>query len=117
MTIKLETIDCKSIKGSSFLTTEGECIDLGFLAPMLATAGSRDMFFPKSIYVRKEMCEVFKELIKSDRKRKQIMIGSPGVGKSILLFLVALYRTLYEDKPGCFIRKARDSEELTSAFL
>jgi hypothetical protein len=77
----------------------------------------REKFLPESIYVRKEMCDVFAELTREKRDEKQILIGSPGVGKSILLFLVALYRALTEDKPCCFIRKTRYSHELTSVFV
>jgi hypothetical protein len=114
--LEMETavLDCECIKRDSFLTEEGGVIELGFLAPITSEG---DLFFPESIYVRKEMCEVFKELIKSDRKQRQILIGSPGVGKSILLFLVALYRTLYGGSPGCFVRKTKDPQELSSVFL
>lgn len=108
-------VDCEWIESGSFLKESGGTIDLQeVLRPVFADG---DTFFPKAVYVREEMCLVFAELIKSDRKRKQILIGSPGVGKSVLLFLVAMYRTLKENKPGCFIRKTRDTEELTSVFF
>jgi DNA replication protein DnaC len=63
------------------------------------------------------MCEVFGELTKKDRKQRQILIGSPGVGTSVLLFLVALHRVLTDGISTCFVRKPKDSQEFTSVFF
>jgi hypothetical protein len=62
------------------------------------------------------MVNVFKELIKSSRKKRQVLIGSPGVGKSLLLFLVALYRAYREGKTVVYIRKTTSTFELISLF-
>jgi hypothetical protein len=98
------------------LTHEGSTILLtDYLQPLFMSG--LEMFLPKCIYVRKEMCDVFAELTKASRRQKQILIGSPGVGKSILLFLVALYRAETEKKPCLFIRKTRNSQELLSVFV
>lgn len=92
---------------------EGELIHLDCLKPICT---EHEEFFPETLYVRKEMCEVFGELTKSDRKQQQILIGSPGVGKSVLLFLVALYRVLSDGIPAIFVRKPKNAQELTSVF-
>ena len=77
-----------------------------------------EMFFRNDIYIRKEIIEVLRELTKPDRKRKQILIGSPGVGKSILLFLVAIHQLLNDSgTPTIFIRRPENSEEHTSIFF
>jgi len=64
---------------------EGELLPLGEILSPICKEKGKETFFPPAIYVRKEMVEVFAELTKIDRKDKQILIGSPGVGKSVLL--------------------------------
>ena len=113
------TLNCADIDLGAAGLVEGECIETEtFFSPLAPPTKMKEQFFPKnSIYIRKEMCEVFQELTKMDRKLRQVLIGSPGVGKSVLIFLVALYRALYEEKPVCFIRKTRDVGEFTSVFF
>jgi DNA replication protein DnaC len=102
--LKLEETTIVGCDGMlEFLKQEESTIYLkGTLDPLFDK--TREKFLPESIYVRKEMCDVFAELTREKRDEKQILIGSPGVGKSVLLFLVALYRALTEGKPCCFIR-------------
>ena len=88
------TLNCADIGLGAAGLVEGECIETEtFFSPLAPPTKMKEHFFPKnSIYIRKEMCEVFQELTKSGREMSQIVIGSPGVGKSVLIFLVALYR-------------------------
>ena len=94
---------------------EGSLIQLGSILEPISL--SKELFVPGVIYVRKEMCQVFGELTKDNRKNRQILIGSPGVGKSILLFLVALQRVLTKGVPTIFVRKTRDAQEPLSVFF
>jgi len=94
---------------------EGSLIQLGSILKSISLP--KEPFIPNVIYVRKEMCQVFGELTKENRKSRQILIGSPGVGKSILLLLVALHRVLTEGVPTIFVRKTRDAEEFLSVFF
>lgn len=91
----------------------GSVIDLAWLKNISL---EEEPFFPGKVYVRKEMCDVFGELTKKNRKPFQILIGSPGVGKSVLLFLVALRRVLKEGTPTIFARKTKYVGELVSVF-
>jgi len=76
---------------------EGEFIHLG---KVLRPATQRkECYIPDFIYVRREMCQVFDELTERNRKKQQIVIGSPGVGKSVLLLLVAMHRVLADEVP------------------
>jgi hypothetical protein len=54
-------------------------------------------FFPTRIYVRNNMRKIFGLYLKDvgmvgPMKRPTVLIGSPGVGKSVLFFLAAIYR-------------------------
>jgi hypothetical protein len=98
-----------------------------------------DLFLPRSIYVRHEMRGIFKlfcrdvnllqhnnndeeEVVPSKktslvlpRKKKTILLGSPGVGKSILFFLAALYRS--QTTVTIYIRRTAVSDEDMSVFV
>jgi hypothetical protein len=79
-------------------------------------------FVPKKIYVRPEMQLMFNGLLTKSNpaENKTILTGSPGIGKSVLLFLVALrYQLLSEVKDNfkvAYIRKV-DDEPAVSLFL
>jgi hypothetical protein len=60
-----------------------------------------DTFLPDNIYVRSNMRQVFALFIKDaadgvNKKARTILMGSPGIGKSILFFLAALGRSRQE---------------------
>ena len=122
MSVELKTVDvdCEAL-AQSFPSRVGSCFSLDFLAPIFAK-DSVEKFFPKSqqssIYVRQEMADVFCELTKTNRKPTQVLIGSPGIGKSLLLFIVALYRARNEQNAVVvYLRKTRRPRELTSVFV
>lgn len=73
---------------------------------------------PESLYVRDEMHSVWKELVANDADEEvfnQVLIGSPGVGKSVVLFLYALHRA-QGGKKVMYWRKARVDKSGISLF-
>jgi len=104
-----------TVEWNPMTLAEGEVIQLDCLKTI--SLPKKELFFPDSIYIRVEMCQVFRELTKKNRKERQILIGSPGVGKSILLFLVALHRAVEEGIPTVFFRKTKNPQEFTSVFF
>jgi hypothetical protein len=110
-------ISCTLFRSEAFLSV-GSCLDLAFLKPIVAPDGI-ERFFPAELrmFMRQEMVHVFKELVKKNRKQRQVLIGSPGVGKSLLSFLVALYRVFKEGKVAVYIRKTSNTQEPTSVFF
>jgi hypothetical protein len=97
-------------------------IDLSFLADLRSTTG--DTFFPsKKLYVRDCMRFIFglfhedatatKPRRPPSNRNAAVLIGSPGVGKSILMFLAALDQAMRS--PVVYYRKVRD--ELVSVFF
>mmetsp|Transcript_25933 Transcript_25933/g.71425 ORF Transcript_25933/g.71425 Transcript_25933/m.71425 type:complete len:119 (+) Transcript_25933:528-884(+) len=76
---------------AGFANVDGT-MDLACLKP-LTTAND---FLPETIHARPEMKEMFAKLL-SQRKageEKRILVGSAGMGKSVLFFLTALYRVV-----------------------
>jgi hypothetical protein len=124
---------------------ENDCmIDLEPLRHQLAqglyidcrTNKPKERFFPSSIYVRREMQGIFQlfcrdvnlphnreemevSSIKSSiilpRKKATVFMGSSGVGKSILFFLAALYRS--QNTVTIFIRQSPVLGEDMSVFI
>jgi hypothetical protein len=98
----------------------GQVLDLSFLnclrqqavtTTTTTTADGSDTFFiPKSIFVRQEMIDVWSELAKNSANNDvatQVLIGSPGIGKSILFFLYALWLTWTTKTKVMYWRKAK----------
>ena len=113
--------------GGSFLPVEGELLSLDFLDSLRlqppqhivarrqkkkTTKVLRD-FLPKTAYVRAEMRTMFPKLVEEyDAEKgevKRILVGSPGIGKSVLFFLAALGRArTYEEEIVMYFRKVED---------
>jgi hypothetical protein len=108
---------------------DGERVNLSFLKP-LRDEGKRaseeasqnlDVFLPAEIYVRTSMRFIF-HLFRKDNEDESVrpkgtrtqLIGSPGVGKSILCFLAALHRA--QHTVGIYYRRTRAVEDV-SAFI
>ncbi len=73
-------------------------MDLDFLNP-LRLPEHEDSFIPTKIYIRKCMKQIFGWFCEDTRGKRRkpralqtVLIGSPGVGKSVLFFLAALYQ-------------------------
>lgn len=80
----------KALKASSNETE----IDLTFLSPL------NDNFIPQGkIFVRDCMRNVFERFQNFDPAKKAILVGSQGVGKSLLSFLAALQLAFTQAKP------------------
>jgi hypothetical protein len=103
------------------------------------TDDHEELFLPSSIYVRQEMKGIFNlfcrdvNLLQQNNnnedgaepfdapwivkpfKKKTILLGSPGVGKSILCFLAALYRS--QSTVTIYIRRTTVSGEHVSVFI
>jgi hypothetical protein len=98
-------------------------IDLSFLSDLKEPDPSdEDFLIPSTLFVRDCMRTVFglfledakKPRRKPDAKRSAALIGSPGVGKSILFFLAALYQASRGSKVVYF---RKTSEGVISLFV
>ena len=78
----------------------GDIVPLNFLDPLRLQNGD-DFFLPQKIFVRQCMKDVLrlfcKDVADQEKQRtagvkKTVLIGSPGVGKSVLFFLAALFQ-------------------------
>ena len=111
------TIDCESAFPNDTLPQANTSLNLEFLDSIRLPEGRTDDFIPKgSIFLRQEVIDTFKELTLKNRDWCQILIGSPGVGKSVLLFIVALFQASVRRHPVFFIRKTQVSDEDISVF-
>ena len=78
---------------------------------------SIEEFVPSSIYVRQEVLTIWKTLRTNEENpqvKSQVLLGSPGVGKSVVLFLHALRRASEGSKVIYFRKTAY--EKNTSVF-
>ena len=78
---------------------------------------NKERFVPSRIFVRQEMLRIWETLRTNDEDSEvnsQVLLGSPGVGKSIVLFLHALRRAS-EGAKVIYFRKT-DYEKDTSVF-
>ena len=85
----------------------GNILELGFLNPLRESISS--FFMPNSLWLRQEMIDTIHHEIRqnSQKFQRQVLIGSPGVGKSVLFFLYALvYATDNRGKKVMYWRKA-----------
>lgn len=85
--------------------SHGGVFDLGFLKPLQDDISG--FFMPDSLWVRQEMIDTMKELqANSKTYTRQVLIGSPGVGKSVLFFIYALWHAQDTGKKVMYWRKA-----------
>jgi len=79
----------------------------------------KDIFLPRQIYVRDCMKTIFRyfstDILEQDSKR--VLLGSPGVGKSVLFFIAALHKALDADKPVLYVRKTREENFVSFFFM
>jgi hypothetical protein len=91
-------------------------LDLSFLEQLAFTDGdfTTDPFFPSGeIYIRDCMRLIFGLFSKRDNAHT-VLLGSPGVGKSVLCFLAAMHKT--QKKPVVFYRQT-SSHKFISVFI
>jgi hypothetical protein len=94
---------------------DGRFLDMSFLEPLhlIDKNLAKDNFFPNGkMYIRDCMRTIFRLFDERDFGHT-VLIGSPGVGKSILCFLAALYKA--QKKPVVFYRQT--SYAYTSVFI
>ena len=92
------TIDVGSSLDPLLIDTDAICrdhriVDLDFLEGMRSL--DEEAFLPNKLYVRDNMRKIFGLYVNDSfppNKRRTVLVGSPGVGKSILFFLAAIYR-------------------------
>jgi hypothetical protein len=91
------------------------------LSTCLASLKVEDDFLPSSLYVRDCMRYIF-ELFSNDtaltprNNHRRVLLGSPGIGKSVLFFLVALKKAHDSNVPVLYLRKTREELNI-SIFL
>jgi hypothetical protein len=114
-----QTVDIRKTAITSLLDVPaGSVIDLAFLGGFGDRERRGGFFMPESLYVREEMHSVWKEIEANDADDEvfnQVLIGPPGVGKSVLLFLYALHRA-QGGKKVMYWRKARVDKSGISLF-
>ena len=74
-------------------------------------------FVPSAVYVRDEMQDVLLTVTSRERKKTLILLGSPGVGKSVVFFLAALYVAAVQRNRVIYVRWVGSEEENPSVFL
>ena len=84
----------------------------------LRRGSSGNFLMPTRVFVRSEMQAMFSNLLtkKTPQENKRILTGSAGIGKSVLLFLVALRFQLFPEhstKKISFTRKVKESNYIT----
>ena len=101
------------------LPPNGTRVSLDFLRTNLRGGEQRDqeMFFPSHIFVRQEMETAFRELAFRGTDTTSILSGSPGIGKSVLMFLVVVYQVVHTDMKAVYVRFVEDPQEPVSKFL
>lgn len=98
-----------------YLPPNGTMLDLSFLQQALRPKDSEDFveeFLPRKVYIRTEMENAFRELVNQGPHTTTVFSGSPGIGKSVLLFLIVLYRAAKKGEKATYIRRTDESKEL-----
>lgn len=95
-----------------------EVVDLDDFLGGLRMADDDDPFLPRRIYMRNCMRVIFgyfrHDVLK--RNSNRVLLGSPGVGKSVLFFIAALYNVEVKNSlPVVYLRKTREEKQV-SAF-
>jgi len=102
-----------------FLPPNGEILSLAFLRDALQPRDKGDFverFIPEQIFIREEMENAFRELLNNGYDTLTVFSGSPGIGKSILMFLVVLYRVAHRHERAIYLRRTDETAELVSFF-
>ena len=89
-------------------------LDLEFLDQLRI----EDDFLPPKVFFRQEMRTVLTSLVSEykDGEKQRVLVGSPGVGKSVLFFLAALRRVVHHGEKVMYIRKTDNNPDI-SFFL
>jgi hypothetical protein len=84
----------------------------------LRVRDEEETFFPKirSLFVRQDMKRIMKRFMltqseirnKHELARKFVLMGSPGIGKSLLFFLAAVWKATYRQQVVLYLCKSED---------
>jgi hypothetical protein len=91
--------------------------ELNFLEGLRAKDDEAE-FLPNAIYIRNCMKRIFRLTavdIRKPRMGRRALIGSPGVGKSVLFFLVALHKACHT--PVLYYRKTGNYNDRSLFFM
>ena len=106
------------IEFSSEDTSTNHFLDLNFFDDLRAQGAGAEVFLPKTIYIRKCMKLIF-GLAANDLRGpctgKRALIGSPGVGKSVLFFLMALNKARHT--PVVYFRRTSNAKDRSLFFM
>lgn len=89
---------------------------LNLYAALSGLAAKREFFLSRQIYVRHEMEQLFREMQTREAARSHIVSGSPGIGKSLVFFLVAIFRAATKEERVFYFRCTANAQEDASAF-
>lgn len=100
------------------LPENGTVMDVSFIRNSLKVSDGDEPlevdFIPERLFIRQEMETGFNELLQ--QSRAVIFSGSAGIGKSVLLFLIVMYRVWKNDEKAIYYRMVDDPAEFISAF-
>lgn len=102
-----------------FLPDNGTVVELEFLRQAFKPKDNDEFverLIPERIFIREEMETSFKELLSNGVDTLTVFSGSPGIGKSILMFLVVLYRVAVRHERVIYMRRVDNCIELMSEF-
>jgi hypothetical protein len=114
-----DSYSSESIRVEDIETYRENLIDLSFLKKLRIE--DDEPFIPTKIFFRSDMRKIFgmylndvgavdpKKRVKP-MKRPTVLIGSPGVGKSVLFFLAAMYRCSLEPKEEVVVKVEEEIE-------
>lgn len=89
---------------------------LNLYAALSGLSAEREFFLSRRLYVRNEMEQLLREMQMREAARSHIVSGSPGVGKSLVFFLAAIFRAAKEQERVFYFRCTANAQEDASAF-
>ena len=106
------------IKLDSLTDTTGSLVDGVLELSFINQLRTDNDFIPNRIFIRKEMQSMFDKLVSKSPppEEQRVLVGSPGIGKSVLCFLAALRRVVVHGERVMYVRKTRQEMKL-SFFL
>ena len=90
---------------------------LNLYAVLKDLSAEKEFFLSRQLYVRNEMEQLFREMQMREAARSHIVTGSPGIGKSLVFFLVAIFRAAKEQKRMFYFRCTANAQEDASSFF
>ena len=93
-------------------------MDLSVLQTALLPRVGAERFLPPQIYIREEMEQAAKEILANGSTTLTVFSGTPGIGKSIVSFLLTLFKVWNRlVDSAIYLRHVEGTGELTSAFF